>query len=162
MGAGLTAPSASPTGKTHAASVFEVLGGKKLLKREEIRSKLDIHELITARIPNGALNRVLSRFAQLRQDDVAHALGISVRTIQRLLEKPLQLLTKEQSGRAWKLVEVLVLAVQVFGTTEKAVTWLKTPAIALEQRTPLDLLGTVAGTEAVEQLLQRISAGVYT
>jgi putative toxin-antitoxin system antitoxin component (TIGR02293 family) len=158
---GSTAPSEGAERTTVAASVAEVLGGRRLLKRE-IRSKLDVHEVITARIPSTALHRILARFGNLRQDDLAHALGMSVRTIQRLLEKRLQLLTKEQSGRTWKLGEVLVLAIDVFGTPEKAVTWLKTPAIALEQRRPLDLLGTVAGTEAVEQLLQRIASGVYT
>lgn len=141
--------------------VVGLLGGNKVLKRH-LSSKLDVHEIIVARLPKGALKYVVMRVTMLRQDEVANAVGISVRTIQRLAEAPSALLTKEQSGRTWKFAEVLSKATDVMGSREDAERWLKTPALALEQRRPIDLLTTVAGTELVEQLLGRLEYGVYT
>ncbi len=141
--------------------VVDLLGGHKLLKRH-LASKLDVHEIIVARLPKGALKYVVMRVTTLRQDEVANAVGISVRTIQRLAEAPSALLTKEQSGCTWKFAEVLSKATDVMGSREDAERWLKTPALALEQRRPIDLLTTVAGTELVEQLLGRLEYGVYT
>ena len=39
---------------------------------------------------------------------------------------------------------------------------LSTPAVALDQRRPIELLSTAVGAELVEQLLTRIEYGVYT
>jgi uncharacterized protein (DUF2384 family) len=39
--------------------------------------------------------------------------------------------------------------------------WLGRPAIGLDQRRPIDLLGTPAGVELVEDYLQRLEYGVY-
>lgn len=143
------------------AGAAKLLGGSKLLKRE-IASKLDVHEVIAARISKRALRYVVQNTLTLRQDDVADAVGMSVRTIQRLAERPAELLTKEQSSRVWKFAEVLAKASEVFGGREAGERWLMSPAMALEQHRPIELLTTGAGAELVEQLLGRLEYGVYT
>jgi len=42
------------------------------------------------------------------------------------------------------------------------VLWLDRPAIALENKRPIELLRTLPGPQLVEQLLTRIEYGVYT
>lgn len=143
------------------ASTAKLLGGHKILKRE-IGSKLDVHEIIAARLSRRALRHVVEHTRSLRQDDVADAVGMSVRTIQRLADKPEELLTKEQSSRVWKFAEVLARASEVFGGREEAERWLMSPALALSRHRPIELLTTSAGCELVEQLLGRLEYGVYT
>jgi putative toxin-antitoxin system antitoxin component (TIGR02293 family) len=90
------------------------------------------------------------------------AVGISLRTYQRrkdALDKPL---SPEQSGRAWKFAEILGRATELFGSQGEAEAWLERPAMALEQRKPIDLLSTPAGVGSVEDHLTRLEYGVYT
>ena len=68
----------------------------------------------------------------------------------------------EQSGRTWKLAEILAKATAVLGSKEDAEQWLEKPAIGLDQRKPMDLLATPAGVEMVEDYLGRLEYGVYT
>jgi hypothetical protein len=64
-------------------------------------------------------------------------------------------------GRAWKFAEILAKATDVLGTQAEAEQWLERPAIGLDQRRPIDLLGTPAGVELVEDYLERLEYGVY-
>ncbi len=155
---GTATPSVLGTGRSYL-NVAKLLGGTQVLKRR-IRSKLDVHDIVVTGIDGQAVFCVLKGFTALRQQDVAPALGMSARTVHRL--KPNKPLTREQSGRTWKFAEVLDQATGVFGTREQAEQWLKTPAIALNRKTPIELMSTVAGTELVEQLLGRLEYGVYT
>src|SRR6185312_3850912 len=90
------------------------------------------------------------------------AVGISLRTYQRRKDEQDKRLSPEQSGRAWKLAEILARAIAIFGSREEAEEWLERPAIALEQRKPIDLLSTTAGVEVLENHLTRLEYGVYT
>ena len=77
-------------------------------------------------------------------------------------DKRMTPLSQEQSGRAWKFAEILATATEVFGSQSEAEQWMIAPAVALDQRRPIDLLGSPVGLELVEQLLGRIEHGVYT
>lgn len=63
---------------------------------------------------------------------------------------------------AMALKEVTDIAIRVLGTDELAEHWLTHPALALDDRRPLDLLATAAGIQAVKDLLTRMEFGVYT
>jgi putative toxin-antitoxin system antitoxin component (TIGR02293 family) len=56
---------------------------------------------------------------------------------------------------------IAALAVDVFGGRETAEEWLRGPLAIFGGKTPLEMLGSAAGREAVEQALGRISHGVY-
>jgi putative toxin-antitoxin system antitoxin component (TIGR02293 family) len=90
------------------------------------------------------------------------ATGISLRTVQRRRNTPIQRLSREQSGRTWKLAEVLAKATSVMGSQQAAEQWLERPAVGLDQRRPIDLLSTPAGLALVEDFLERVEYGVYT
>jgi len=142
----------------------ELLGGRRALHRV-VRSRLDAHDLLERGLPGRALAHLVNYVSILRaprHDALEKAVGMSLRTYQRrkdALDKPLSV---EQSGRAWKFAEILARASALFGSQSDAEEWLERPAMALEQRRPIDLLSTPAGVESVEDHLTRLEYGVYT
>ena len=155
-------PSRPPgPGAQNYQQVVDLLGGRRVFRRE-IRSMLDVHDALNARLPKLALGNVAHSVVVLTQVEVANALGVSVRTLQRSAEHEDTPLTREQSGRAWKLGEILARATDALGNRKQAETWLRAESVALGGRRPIELLTTTAGTELVEQLLGRIEHGVYT
>jgi len=59
------------------------------------------------------------------------------------------------------IVSVTARAIEVFGTREKAIRWLRTPLPSLSDRTPLSLLNTTDGIESIGDVLGRIEQGVW-
>ena len=94
-------------------------------------------------------------------DAFAKAIGMSLRTYQRHTSTAAKSLNAEQSGRTWKLAEILARATSVLGSKEDAEQWLEQPATGLDRRRPIDLLATPAGVELVEDFLVRLEYGVY-
>ena len=66
-------------------------------------------------------------------------------------------MAEKRSARA----QVRRLAEQVLGSKADAQTWLKTPALALEQRRPADLLTSEEGIRMVHNLLTQLEYCVY-
>ncbi|TMJ14901.1 MAG: DUF2384 domain-containing protein [Alphaproteobacteria bacterium] len=141
----------------------ELLGGLDIFDRP-VTSSLDAHELISEGFPGAALTSLCENVTMIRDaDTLEKAVGISLRTLQRRkAEESPKALSPEQSGRAWKFAELVAKAEGVFGSQDEAEHWLEEPAIGLSGYRPIDLLSTVAGTELVEQYLERIEFGVYT
>lgn len=153
-----------------AAPVFEageiqrvaaLFGGPKMLRRT-LRNPLDVHEAISEGLPGEAVVRLAGNLPGLRGDDLEAALGMSVRTVQRLKHAPHQRLSRAQSSQVWALAKILAQAIAVLGSREAAAQWLASPAMALDRRRPIELLATTAGAAMVEDLLGRIAYGVYT
>lgn len=140
--------------------VIGVMGGARVVG--PIGSVIDLHDLVRDGLPNAAVQSLLDGLVTLSPSDVAKALGVSLRTVQRLRKREgEERLSADQSGRAWQFAEVLSRASEVFGSREAGERWLEEPAIGLDQRRPIDLLGTAVGTEAVKAYLDRIDFGVY-
>jgi putative toxin-antitoxin system antitoxin component (TIGR02293 family) len=130
--------------------------------RRKLRSALDVHEALVHGLPGAALTHLIGKLATIHSASLEKAVGMSVRTFQRRRGAPAKPLSQEQSGRTWKFAEVLAKATAVLGSQEAAEQWLERPAIGLDQRRPIDLLTTPAGTRLVEDYLTRIDYGVYT
>ena len=86
--------------------------------------------------------------------------------IQREVESRLSVLLQSngQSGQSQPLeplVRVIARAVEVLGTSEKALRWLNTPVRSLGDVSPVSLLNTPDGTTRVEDALGRIEHGVW-
>ena len=142
----------------------ELLGGRRTLHRP-VRSRLEAHDLLQQGLPGHALKHLVNDVAMRRaphHGSLEKAVGISLRTYQRRKDAPDKKLSPEQSGRAWKFAEILGRVTTLFGSQPEAEEWLQRPAIALEQRKPIDLLSTPAGVESVEDHLTRLEYGVYT
>ena len=142
-------------------SASDLLGGTAVLGRE-VASAIDAHELLKDGLPSEALEFLGAHLVHIpAATAVATAAGMSVRTFHRHKASSSKRLSREQSGHAWTFAEVLVRAIRVFGSQLDAEKWLDAPAIGLDQRRPLDLLGTPAGVTLVEDYLDRMEFGVY-
>ena len=136
------------------------LGGEKVMKRK-IETKLDVHALIQAGFPNGVVAHLIDNVPELKNPEfLQKAVGMSLRTSQRKNAGG-NVLTSEQSSKAWNFAEVMAQATAIFGSKEGGVRWLSQPALALEGQRPIDLLSTSAGHDLVKDLLTRLEFGVY-
>ena len=66
-----------------------------------------------------------------------------------------------EGKQAGDIVNVTARAVEVFGTWEKALRWLKTPVRSLGDQTPLSLLNSPEGVARVQDTLGRVEHGVW-
>jgi putative toxin-antitoxin system antitoxin component (TIGR02293 family) len=139
--------------------IAEVLGGKKALK-QKIETSSDLVELTRAGLPVAILGALAHTLA-VQRVSVARLLGISERTLSRRVTVNARL-TAEESDRMVRLARVLALAKETLGGMDKAGRWLQTPNRALEGERPFDRLDTDAGVRSVEQVLGRITYGVYS
>jgi putative toxin-antitoxin system antitoxin component (TIGR02293 family) len=102
----------------------------------------------------------LSSVLALKTIDLLSILGIPERTVSRRLREHKKL-TKEESDRVYRALDITRSAVEVFGDSELASRWLKEPNPALSGATPLSLLDTEPGRDKVLSLLGQIDHGVY-
>ena len=144
------------------ARVVDILGGQKVLKRT-VKTALEAHDLLSQGLPSATLAHTMGSLTILHDPaSLEKAMGVSLRTVQRHKAARARRLSKEQSSRVWKFAEILATATAVFGSRQAAEEWLQRPAIALDQRRPIDLLATAAGVEIVDDHLGRLEYGVYT
>lgn len=126
-------------------------------------SPLGAHDAMMAGLPAEALQQTVESVALLRDQQVFESLmAISLRTYQRLKDQPGKRLDPATSGRLWRFQDILSRTSELVGGQAEAERWLASPQMALEQRRPIDLLATPAGTALVETLLDRMEYGVYT
>jgi len=158
------------TGMKQAAEAAEsdiglavkLLGGDRVFPHK-VRTPLEAHDVILKGFPSKALTNLVTNVSVMREFGVLEkAVGMSLRTFQRQKKAGgAKALNREQSGRAWKFAEIFAKAIRIFGSQNEAEEWLNRPAVGLDQRRPIDLLATSAGTEIVEQYLERVEYGVY-
>ena len=94
--------------------------------------------------------------------------GVTDGEIGRLIIKPRTLshrrtgngrLTVEESDRVARVDRVIVLAERTFANREKARLWLHKNLPSLDDRRPMDLIRTAAGTRIIEDILAKIAWG---
>ena len=105
----------------------------------------------------------------VRTLDALKRRGVTEKEIGRLIIKPRTLshrkagsgrLTVEESDRTARVARVIALAERTFANREKAQRWLHKDLASLDDRRPIDLIQTTAGTRLVEDLLAKIAWGV--
>lgn len=123
---------------------------------------LAAHDALVAGLPAVTLLRAVENCALLRDQKVFESvMAMSLRTYHRLRDAPGKRLDLGTSGRLWHFSEVMARAVDVLGGQQAAEAWMAAPQPGLEQRRPIDLLATPAGTALVQDLLDRMDYGVY-
>ena len=149
-----------PTEERVYAMAAELLGLKG--RKAHLQSPLEVPEFLRDRLKGKALSNLRRHCQILRMDKaVEPALGMSLRTVQRLEADKAKPLSPRQSSRAWKVAEIVARATPVFGSQAAAEKWLDEPARALGGRKPIELLPTQPGTQLVKDLLEQLDRGVY-
>jgi putative toxin-antitoxin system antitoxin component (TIGR02293 family) len=140
------------------AEVARLLGGPKVLGRR-ITSQLTMAEAVDQGLPPMTLDRI-KHALKLSDAELAHALGISPKTIHRLRTGAARHLSSAAGDRLYRIARLFLLATEVLEDAEAARDWLRSPRLGLADRTPLALMTTEAGSREVEALLLRIEHGV--
>ena len=96
---------------------------------------------------------------ELTTDDLTQLLGIPRRTLTKRQKDGG--FTVSESNAVSRVARIHQEAIIFFDSEDDALTWLKTSLPALQERTPLSLLDTDPGAEAVSVLLRQLAWGIY-
>ena len=117
-------------------------------------SALDLAEIAEKGLPTDSIAYLKER--GLTFSEISEII-ISPRTLKHRKARGEQL-SVEETGRMLRVARIIVLADQVFGSHEKALTWLRQVDERLNNRTPLSMLHTESGGRLVENLLWQIDS----
>jgi len=140
-----------------AGSTFDWLSE---VRNEDLSSQLRLIEWLRSGIPFGDLSRFITLIGMTREE-ASLAFGISLRTLARRKETS-SLLAQGEGERMVRFARVLTKAQDVLGSLEKAKSWMKLENRALGGATPMSLLDTDIGAQAVQDVLGRIEYGVFS
>jgi putative toxin-antitoxin system antitoxin component (TIGR02293 family) len=90
---------------------------------------------------------------------LAQLIALPVRTLQRRRREGR--FKSDESDNLIRIARVLSRVFDFFEDKAEALYWLKTPASALDNATPLSLLDTEVGAQEVLQLLGQLEHGVF-
>jgi putative toxin-antitoxin system antitoxin component (TIGR02293 family) len=102
----------------------------------------------------------LSAEYQMNRLQIRHILGISEST-QFRYEKRNPLLKSNLIDRWLRFEKIVQQAQELFEDQIETRRWLSTPKVALENKTPLEILDTDSGCRQVEQILLQAAYGVF-
>jgi putative toxin-antitoxin system antitoxin component (TIGR02293 family) len=119
----------------------------------------ELQSAVRKGLPFSAFEAV-SKHLEVSPQHMTTVLGIPPRTIAR--RKAGRHLTPQESDRLYRLARAVAHTVEVLGTIEKARAWLKMPNRALGGEVPLYLLDTDIGSRQVEEVLLRLSYGIFS
>ena len=102
----------------------------------------------------------LALSAQLDKKQLAHVCQLAPATLARRAKSGH--FTQDESDRLYRFATVLVAANALFAHDSAATKrWLTEPVYGLGDKTPLDMLSTSAESQAVLDLIGRLSHGVF-
>ena len=114
-------------------------------------------KIVEHQLPTAVIKRLISLGLDRSEID---SIIIPLRTLQNRRSRR-QRLTLEESDRVLRAIRVLALAESVYGSRERALSWLPNPHPRLDRRPPLSLLKTDTGSRLVEDLLVQIDEGIF-
>ncbi|MFN0303493.1 MAG: antitoxin Xre-like helix-turn-helix domain-containing protein [Burkholderiales bacterium] len=140
-----------------ATSVERLLGGAGVVRAKPTTPGEWI-ELVRRGLPAAAVDSI-AKAVGLSQAELCRLLAISDRTLIR--RKKEGRLSSDESAKVLRVARIVHRAIAVFENRAKALEWLKSPNRALGSASPLSLLDTDLGAEAVFDTLGRIEHGVF-
>jgi putative toxin-antitoxin system antitoxin component (TIGR02293 family) len=118
-----------------------------------------IRALIIGGNVRAAALRKLRLNLHLTIDDIACALGVSSRTVVRKEHDKDATLSPRAADRAYRLARIVDRAIELIGDRDKASAWVRTPNSYLGGETPVRMLDTEVGADAVTASLSVIAYG---
>ncbi len=124
----------------------------------EVGSMVDLHDKLREGLPSAKVKRLRARLLEIRDDpNLLSALGLALLDTNSSRKR----LTPLQGNFAWTFARLLVRASHVLGDQSSAERWISEPVMALNRRSPLELMTTSAGAQAIDDQLTRMELGVY-
>ncbi len=139
--------------------VVAILGGGQALGRSTPKTEFELIALVRRGVPYRALAKAKTAL-DVTTDDLSRFLHLKKRTLAR--RRGEQRLTADESERLVRLARVAARAEEVLGDRASALRWIRKPNRALGNASPIELLDTDLGLEAVLTTLGRIEHGVFS
>jgi putative toxin-antitoxin system antitoxin component (TIGR02293 family) len=121
------------------------------------RTERDLLDMVEHQLPASSINRLLALGITRPEVDT---LVIPLRTLQHRRSRR-EKLTVDESDRVLRIMRALSQTENLYGSRERALSWLRRPNPRLDGRAPLTLLKTDAGNRLVEELLVQIDEGMF-
>lgn len=132
---------------------------KKVTYQDFLTNKMMIIAAIRTGIPYSLFD-VIQDYTPFTENDWAHFLGISTKSLQRYKAASTHHFKPIHSEKIIEMAEVTSVGIEVFGDMEKLRLWLNTPNYALGKMKPVELLQDSYGKELVMSELIRINHGI--
>lgn len=129
----------------------------KILGIEEPATEWELLNIIRRGLPGKTID-ILVDILGISISDLGRLLHVSSRTLMRQRGMQLDI---HLSDHVLAISTVIAKCEDIFGNEERAVQWLKTPCMALNGESPLNMLDTSVGTSMVMDVLGRIDYGVF-
>ncbi len=142
-----------------ASAIWNILGMKKPRTKRGRPQEFAAFKVIESGLPYTALETARN-ILEINTSAFAELLHINQRTLQR--RKASNQLNEEESDRLYRVARITATALEIFGSMDKALEWLKRPNRAMNDEIPLKLLRNDAGIRMVDELLGRIAFGIYS
>lgn len=120
------------------------------------RDSVTVAEEVCAGIPVHAFDHALDR-GVLQRDEIRIVLPERTYRSRKKKNEPLSL---DESDRFARVLQIIELATETFGSTDKAHRWLRQPKRRFGGKTPISMLSTSHGAQAVEDMLMQIGHGI--
>jgi len=121
------------------------------------RTEQELLDIVEQQLPTSSIKRLLALGVTRAEVD---SVVIPSRTLQHRRSRR-EKLTVEESDRVLRMMRALSQAEEVYESRERALHWLRRANPRLDNRTPLELLKTDAGSRIVEELLVQIDEGIF-
>jgi putative toxin-antitoxin system antitoxin component (TIGR02293 family) len=138
--------------------IINLLGGPKTFGRKSM-SEPEVVSALQSGLPYRALE-ALKRRVHLTDAELVESMNIHPRTLIR--RKSQKRLRSDESDRLSRLALVIARAIDVLGSEDNAVRWLRQPNGALGGIPPLRYLSTDLGARRVEAILTHIDYGDFS
>ena len=116
--------------------LLHVLGGTAVFKGRTVPTSTELHRRIKYGLPYRSLESVRERLG-LSVPETASVLHMPARTLAR--RRQTRKLDADESDRLYRVARVAAQAFAVFGTEEKATTWLRRSNRALNGEAPIQI-----------------------
>ena len=136
------------------SEIGSFLGVESLVKAG---NALEATQAVREGLPVSALRAL--RKAGFTIDEISRVTGMSTRTVMRYLRQRAKRLDVATSDRVMRMARVSLLATRYLGDASKGLSWLRAPNRYLGEATPLEMVQTEDGTQAVVQSLVSIAYG---
>lgn len=137
--------------------VIDMLGGSQVFRSGPGIGAAEVREHVRSGLPYRSLESVRERLGLTVPETVA-ILAMPERTLAR--RRAARRLAGDESDRLYRVARVAAYAVDVLGSEEKAVAWLRRSNRALGGQAPLQHLDTDIGARQIEEILGRLAHGV--
>jgi putative toxin-antitoxin system antitoxin component (TIGR02293 family) len=140
------------------AQISRILGGPKVLHMR-VNERQDLIALSRHGVTKSALLN-LTKYLSFTLNQISELLPISERTVQRYPRG--KHFNRAISEQILQIAEVAAKGVDVFGSKDDFLAWMKQQNVALGKKTPISLLSSRFGAQMVLDEIGRIEHGVVS